>query len=197
MRNQKVFVWIFFDKMLQASGTKSPQIFGEINGELNLDLNVVTLLVWMNLSRTSKTAQNPTKIKNPPSSSRLPQVSDSFHLKASFKFFTVYFKAGENVLVYLVECSVFCFSALFSNGGSKVEFNIYPKLWNCFLIKINSRRVLQTLCFFLQRWVFQYATAWGRPASVSNHFITCKDYTKVEHVKTWRLSSSLAMVTTV
>ena len=63
-------------------------------------------------------------------SSRLLQVSDSFHQKASFNLSLVQLQAGNKVHVYLIECSVFCPSALFSNAASKIEFILYPKLQN-------------------------------------------------------------------
>ena len=61
-------------------------------------------------------------IKNPLSTSRFLQVSDSFHLKTSFKLSLAQFQAGNKVHVYLIQYSVFCSSALFCNAGSKVQF---------------------------------------------------------------------------
>ena len=48
-------------------------------------------------------------------------------------------------------------------------------------------------CYFcLLLWGIDFAPARGSPASVSDHVMTSQDYIKVEKVRTWLLSSSLA-----
>ena len=77
---------IIFERRLQIFQSNiSTKVWGNQWGsEFGRELKVA-LLVWVNLSWTGKTAQK-LIIKKPLSSSCLPQVSDSFHLKAFFKF---------------------------------------------------------------------------------------------------------------
>ena len=61
--------------------------------------------------------------------------------------------------------------------------------WNqCF------RKDLHFLYFSLKWWSSGSAPARGRPVSVTDQVTTSKDYIKVEHVRTWLLSSSLAKI---
>ena len=81
-------------------------------------------------------------VKIPLFSSRLLQKSDSFHLKASFKFSSILLRAvGNKVHVYLIQCSLFCSSALFSNAKSKVRFILCPNFWKFFWMRLDSRRI--------------------------------------------------------
>ena len=116
-------------------------------------------------------------------SSRILQTSNSFHLKASFKFSLTFFQAGNNVPVYLLQCRLFRFSTLFSNARSKVQFILCPKIQNSFQMRLNSWMILQLfVVFFLQRWAYEFAPAPGSLASVSDHVTTSQNYTSVEHV---------------
>ena len=72
------------------------------------------------------------------------------------------------------------FFHLKSSNGFHVETHFFPKVFH-FLS-----------CFCLLLWGIDFAPARGSPASVSDHVITSQDYIKVEQVRTWLLSSSLA-----
>ena len=67
------------------------------------------------------------------------------------------------------------------------------KSLNCFPVKTHVFGKPFVFCTFcLKSWGFEFAPARGSPASVSDHVMTRQDYIKVEQVRTWLLSSSLA-----
>ena len=74
----------------------------------------------------------------------------------------------------------FYFFHLKSSNGFNVETHFFPKVFH-FLF-----------CFCLLLWGIDFAPARGSPASVSDRVMTSQDCIKVEHVRTWLLSSSLA-----
>ena len=145
------------------------------------------------MSRQDCTKNN---FKNLASSSRLLQVSDSFQQKASFKFSLVYPQAGNKVHAYLVQSSVFWVSALFSIAGSKIQFIFYPTLWNCFWMRLYTRRFPQIIYFFCTEGVFSFHlhdVALQLSIAMSLPFKT----TQKVNPKTWSIRSNLAIVPTV
>ena len=158
----------------------------------------MALLVWVNLSWAGKIAQKFT-LKNPLSSRSPLQVSDNFHLESSCKFFLVHSQAGIKVRVYLIQCSVFCSAALFSNAGSKTQFIFCPKICICFWMRLKTRRLggFFNLVSFFARMGFSICTCtrwrwkcqW--PCHIQLRLHKCGTW------KTWHLSSSYAIVSTV
>ena len=69
--------------------------------------------------------------------------------------------------------------------SSKI-FKPFSRLRPCF------RKVLHFFLLLFLIMGFEFSTANGSPASVSDHVMTSQDYIKVENVRTWLLSSSLA-----
>ena len=135
--------------------------------------------------------------KIPLFSSRLLQISDSFHLKASFKFFLVLFETGNKVHVNLLRCRLFCSSAMFYKARSKVQIILCPKVWSIFCTRLSSRRIFQFSVVFLRWKSYEFAPARGSPDNVKDHVVTSQDYSKLEHLKTLLLRLTLAKVPTV
>ena len=120
------------------------------------------------------------------------QSFNSFDLNVFFQvlfslFLTVY--KGQVRLLYLgkvhstglfgLGLKFFLFFSLKSSNGFHVETQIFRRSF--------------IFCYFcLLPWGFDFAPARGRPTSVSDHVMTSQDYIKVEHVRNWLLSSSLA-----
>ena len=74
-----------------------------------------------------------------------------------------------------------------------MDFFFRLKSLNCFPVKTHVFGKPFVFCTFcLKSGGFEFAPARGSPASVSDHVMTSQDYIKVEQVRTWLLSSSLA-----
>ena len=83
---------------------------------------------------------------------------------------------------------------LFSIRGLGI-FVFWFKNFKLFPVKARFFRrpfIFCTFCFL--SWGFETAPGRGNPASVIDHAMTSRDYIKVEQVRTWLLSSSLAVL---
>ena len=63
-----------------------------------------------------------------------------------------------------------------------------------FFRETHFRKVLHFLYFCVYSWGFDFAPATINPASVSDHGVTNKDFTKVEHLHTAFAKSNFATV---
>ena len=183
---------ILFDKRLRSFQSNISSKVRENQRGFEAGPEVVALLVWVNLSWTGKTAQ------------KLIIWKFRFLVRVFYEYSTIFIWRPHSSFLYffkqrtrsqwLFTCwntvSLFS-SALFCNARSKVHFIFCPTLQNFFWMKLDSRRILFVV-FFLHWWGFEIAPARANPASVNDHVMTSRDYTKVGQVKIWRLISSRA-----
>ena len=122
------------------------------------------------------------------------QSSNSFILNAFFNFASVNFFLATwfmfsfclQGLVVLLSCSPY---------EDWIFFVFWFKNFKLFPVKARFFRrpfIFCTFCFL--SWGFETAPGRGNPASVIDHAMTSRDYIKVEQVRTWLLSSCLAVL---
>ena len=95
-------------------------------------------------------------------------------------------------------CSVFglgvsWFFCFVLHGRSGIFEFFFLRSSTCFPVKTQFFRRPFIFCTFsLYHWGFENAPARGSPSSIIGHIMTSRDYRKIEQVRTWLLSSSLA-----
>ena len=121
------------------------------------------------------------------------QSSSSFNLNVFFNSYPVYF--------FLVKRAIFnyCIYGPFVPLGfferSRIMFLLLFFVWNLQIVFPLKPMFSKGPSFFVLLFVIMglyFVPARGRPASVSDHVMTSQEYLKVEHVRTWLLSSTFA-----
>ena len=119
------------------------------------------------------------------------QISNSFNLNVFFSIFLLFISSWLQGPPWIVAFRGRVFhwvvwsrlEVFFFRLKSSIFFPVRTHVFGRSFIFCN---------FCLYWWGFDFAPARGSPASVSDYDMTCRDYIKVEHVRNWLRSSSLA-----
>ena len=116
-----------------------------------------------------------------------------FQPECFFHFFCSLSLPGFKVRRILLHLGTVCSTGLFGQCLKCILFFFRLKSSNCFPVKTHVLVMSFIYCTLCLRWLgFEFAPARSSPASVSAHVVTSQVYIKVEHVRTWLLSSSRA-----
>ena len=118
------------------------------------------------------------------------QSSNSFNMKASFRVLFSLILTAYKGDIQLMALGSWCPIGLFLKVESDVSVVFFClKSANCFPIKTHVFGMSFVFFYFL---FIMMGFEFGSDVSVSDFVMTSQDYIKVEHVRTWLLSSSLA-----